>query len=109
MAKDGLNETTIEAICAVLATCAELDKAILYGSRAKGTFRTGSDIDLTLIGSKLTLHSVNKIELAIDELLLPYSFDISIFHEIANDQLLEHIARVGVVFYEKKENVAFCS
>jgi len=64
----------------------------------------GSDIDLTLKGEKLRLKLLNKISIDIDDLLLPYSFDISIFHQITNPDLLEHIARAGVVFYKKESD-----
>ena len=99
--KYGLQDKTIEAICNVLETFPEIDRAILYGSRAKGTYRNGSDIDLTVVGNNLILHTINKLELEIDTLLLPYSFDISIYHHISNVDLLEHIKRVGVVFFER--------
>lgn len=97
----GLKDTTIEKINSVFAKYPELDKVILYGSRAKGNYRNGSDIDITMIGEKLTLSITNKIELEIDDLLLPYTFDISIMRQISNPDLIEHINRVGQVFYEK--------
>ena len=51
----GLSETTLEAICATLARFLQVEKGVLYGSRAKGNFKPGSDIDLTLRGEGLTL------------------------------------------------------
>ncbi|MEH6567025.1 MAG: nucleotidyltransferase domain-containing protein [Halopseudomonas sp.] len=71
------------------------------GSRAKGTFRAGSDIDLTLKGSALTLEDLLAIENQIDDLLLPWSVDLSLFEHIDNDSLREHIQRMGVVFYDR--------
>jgi predicted nucleotidyltransferase len=76
----------------------KVEEAILYGSRAMGNFRPGSDIDLTVKGQGLDLEMLNKISLALDELLLPYTFDISLFHQIKNQDLIDHIKRVGVVF-----------
>lgn len=78
---------------------------MLYGLRAKGTYKTGSDIDLTLKGSDLILSIINKISNEIDDLLLPYSFDISIFSQISNADLVDHINRVGIVFYEPQKSV----
>jgi len=98
----GLNETVIQKICCVLAHYPQVDKAILYGSRAKGNHRTGSDIDLTLIGGEdLTIEILYRIMNEIDDLLLPYTFDLSIFQHISDTDVIEHIRRVGVVFYQK--------
>lgn len=96
----GLTDNTIAKIRAVLSAHSEVSRAILYGSRAKGNFRPGSDIDLTLQGENLSLKTMNAIEEALDDLLLPYTFDVSIFSHIGNPELLDHIRRVGVVFYE---------
>jgi restriction endonuclease S subunit len=75
---------------------------ILYGSRAKGNYKDGSDIDITLLGKQLTLKTVYALEEALDELYLPYTFDISIFTQIDNDDLIKHILRVGKTFYFKE-------
>ena len=98
----GLNTTTIQAIQQVFAQYPVLQKAVLYGSRAKGNDRPGSDIDLTLEGQNLDLSTLHKIENDLDELLLAYKMDISLLKHIKNPELLEHIERVGVVFYEKE-------
>ena len=99
----GLKETAIEKICAVLAKYPQVDKAVIYGSRAKGNYKNGSDIDLTLHGgSDLTLNILYKITEEIDDLLLPYTMDLSIFSQLSDPDFIEHIQRVGVVFYERK-------
>ncbi|MEW6519108.1 MAG: nucleotidyltransferase domain-containing protein [Thermodesulfobacteriota bacterium] len=97
----GLKDETVEKINSILARSPEVDEAILYGSRAKGNFRPGSDIDLTLKGKGLNLHLLNTISLALDDLLLPYHVDLSIFHQIDNPDLIAHIERVGRIFYHK--------
>lgn len=98
----GLQAHTIEAIQGVLAQYPQVEKVILYGSRAKGNYRNGSDIDLTLFGNSLDLNVLQKIEIALDDLLLPYTIDLSIFHQIQNPELINHIRRVGMVFFEKE-------
>ncbi|MCX7111172.1 MAG: nucleotidyltransferase domain-containing protein [Proteobacteria bacterium] len=98
--KYGLKRTVIDKIIGVLASYASIEQVILYGSRAKGTFRNGSDIDLTLKGDALTHHELSRIENELDDLLLPYKIDLSLFRQIDNPNLIEHIERVGVVFYE---------
>jgi predicted nucleotidyltransferase len=102
----GLKESTIHKIISVFAKHSKIEKVLLYGSRAKGNYRNGSDIDLTLIGDELSYSQLSGIELNIDDLLLPYSFDISIFKDIENPNLVDHINRVGIVLYEK-DSVVF--
>ena len=99
--KHGLSETTIQKIHAVLSRYPRVEKAILYGSRAKGNYKNGSDIDLTLHGSELTLNLIYRILDDLDELLLPYSIDLSSFKDISDPDVIEHIQRVGVKFYDK--------
>ena len=97
--KFGLTEETISKINNIFAKYPQIKEAILYGSRAKGNFKNGSDIDLALKGEELNFSLINQINLEIDDLLLPYSFDISILGQISNPDLLDHIKRRGVVFY----------
>lgn len=97
----GLDDETMKRICTILASFSEIDKAILYGSRAKGNYKTGSDIDLTLTGTLLTQTTLFKIHDALDELYLPYKFDLSLLDCIDNKDLKMHIRRIGIVFYEK--------
>ncbi len=97
----GLGGKIIEKINYVFQTFNEIDAAVLYGSRAKGNFKPGSDIDLVLKGERIDLHLLNKISLALDDLLLPYTFDLSIYHQINNPDLIDHIIRVGKKFYTR--------
>ena len=102
----GLKESTIQKICTVLSHYPQVEKAVLYGSRAKGNFKNGSDIDLTLRGGAgLTLNVLYRIMDELDDLLLPYTIDLSIFHQISDTDVVEHIQRVGVTFYKKGEDV----
>lgn len=97
----GLKDEVVEAICKIFQKYPEVEKAILYGSRAKGNFKPASDIDFTLQGSSLDLTILNKISWELDDLLLPYTFDLSVYHQLNNPDILDHIQRVGVVFYSK--------
>lgn len=98
----GLKKNTIRKIQSVFSHYPQVEKAILYGSRAKGNHKTGSDIDLTLLGGEeLTLKILYRIMEEIDDLLLPYTFDLSLFNDISDADVIEHIQRVGMVFYEK--------
>lgn len=97
----GLPEQAIQEIQGALALYPEVEKAILYGSRAMGTFKPGSDIDLTLIGENLTHNLMLGIMFDLDDLLLPWMIDLSIFDTIDHPDLREHITRVGQTLYER--------
>jgi len=99
--KFGLKKDIINQINDVFVKYPQIEKVIIYGSRAKGNFKKGSDIDLTLEGTGLNLSVINSLLNELDDLLLPYTFDVSIFNQIGNADLVEHIGRVGGVFYEK--------
>ncbi len=101
--KFGLTEHTLQLIIKCISNFTAIDSAVLYGSRAKGNFKDGSDIDISLKGKNLTLKDVLKLENEIDDLLLPYKFDISIYQQINNQDLIEHIDMVGIEIYNKKE------
>lgn len=103
MKKFGLSETTVEKICKVFAEFPAIEKAVLYGSRAKGNFREGSDIDLTLYGVELSKDLRSNVACALDDLMLPYTIDLSVFDKLNHAELEEHIERVGVLFYDRKK------
>ena len=96
----GLPPATLEAIRRILAAEPAVKKAVIYGSRAKGTYRPGSDIDLTLIGDGLDLDILGRIATRLHESPIPYQVDLSIFELIDHAGLREHIERVGQPFYE---------
>ena len=98
----GLEKPVILKICDVFERYPQVEKAVLYGSRAKAVHKNGSDIDLTLHGGPdLTLHVLLRIADELDDLLLPYTFDLSILRDISDPDVAEHIRRVGVTMYEK--------
>jgi predicted nucleotidyltransferase len=97
--KYGLSIATVEKINSVFEKHPLIEKAILYGSRAKGTFKPGSDIDLVLIAPKLTLTEFLKIENDLEDLLIAQKVDLSLFHSIDNESLIDHIKRLGKDFF----------
>ena len=101
----GLSDQNIEKIRSVLAANPQIERAILYGSRAMGNYRSGSDIDLTLQGNQLSVAFLLQINHQLDDLLLPWQIDLSIFDQIENTNLLEHISRVGLDFYRKEQHL----
>jgi uncharacterized protein len=98
----GLSVSTVEKICSVLAKFPQVRKAILYGSRAKGNYKAGSDIDMTLVGPELSAMLSMDIAQQLDDLLLPYTIDLSVFELINHPDLRAHIARVGLELYATK-------
>ena len=105
----GLSNDTIAKICAVFAQFPEIERAIIYGSRAQGNDKKGSDIDLSLIGKGLSQATLYRVLDALDELLLPYGIDLSIFEQIDQPALREHIQRVGSVFYQRTPGGMACA
>ena len=106
MNSHGLSRQTVERIQDVLSHHPQVRRAVLFGSRAKGTARPGSDIDLALYGDGLDWRVLGRIEDELDDLLLPYSFSL-LHHDARTDaELAAHIARVGLPFYQRGETVA---
>lgn len=97
----GLSIECVNKIIRIFERYDSIEEVILYGSRAKGNYKPGSDIDLTLRGKNLNLFILNKISLELDDLLLPYTFDLSLHDHIKQSDLIDHIQRVGKVFYRK--------
>ncbi|MDR3012287.1 MAG: nucleotidyltransferase domain-containing protein [Chitinispirillales bacterium] len=96
----GLPDKTIDMINGVFSQYSGIEKVIIYGSRARGDYRNGSDIDLTIYGD-ISFNDKMHISGLIYELPIPYMCDLSIFKDIKNENLTEHIERVGQVFYTK--------
>ena len=100
----GLSPEHITCIKTIFISYSEIEEVVLYGSRAKGNYKPNSDIDLTIKVNKITPDLLNLISIQLDDLLLPYTFDISLFDQIKNDDILDHINRVGIVFYKNNNN-----
>lgn len=99
----GLPESLIGKITIILQNHAEVEEALIYGSRAKGNYRVGSDIDMVLKGELLTEDIRNQIFWEIDELNSPYTLDLSIYHKLTSQDLIQHIDRVGKTLYNRKK------
>lgn len=97
----GLSARTVGQIRDALGRFPEVETAVLFGSRAKGTARPGSDVDLALYGEGLDWRVLGRMEDALDDLLLPYTFSLLHHNDRTDPELVAHIARVGVPFYER--------
>lgn len=94
----GLKEEVVARINSIFAAQPDIERVILYGSRAMGNYRD-ADIDLTLVGERLSLQQLLRIENDLDDLMLPYKIDLSVFHALDSPDLIDHIRRVGTQFY----------
>ena len=98
----GLSQEHITKIRGVFNNYPEVEKVIIYGSRAMGNYKPYSDIDLTIESTSTDLALQFRIETELDDLMLAYKIDLSLFKTISNPDLVEHIERVGKVFFDKK-------
>lgn len=96
----GLLERDILDIKILFNKFSQIRSVILFGSRAKGNFKKGSDIDLAVTGENLDYHLINTLNFELNEnTVMPYKFDIININTIKNKDLLDHINRVGKVIY----------
>jgi predicted nucleotidyltransferase len=102
--KYGIPTSDLNDVIFILKENEKIRKAILFGSRAKGNFTSGSDVDIALVGNKLKLADVLEISVKIDELYLPWKFDIIIYDRIKEPELKNHIERVGKVLFQNPLN-----
>lgn len=97
----GLSPDALTGIQRVLESVPSVERAILYGSRAKGCYRPNSDIDLTVEGAHISLSDLATIEVRLDDLLLPYSIDLSCKANLRSEALLREIDTYGKIVYQK--------
>lgn len=98
----GLLDSDIELIIQTLSQYPKVERAYLFGSRAKGNFKEGSDVDIVLKGTDLDLEIQSQISYWLnEETSMPYKFDILIYDCIKESALIEHIDRVGVEIYRR--------
>lgn len=91
----GLPAHALRRLLEVIRHDPSVERVVLYGSRAMGSFRPGSDIDLCVFAPAMELSSLLKLGTEIDELLLPWKVDLCVWHQIDNTALKDHIQRVG--------------
>jgi predicted nucleotidyltransferase len=92
----GLSINNLESIRRVIKSFPKIDDAVLFGSRAKGTYSNGSDIDIALKGGNILLNDRLDLSNTLEELLLPFKFDLIIYDRITESALIDHINKVGI-------------
>ncbi len=98
--KFGLSDTVIKELQDVFRRHANIKKVLIFGSRSKGNYRAGSDIDLAVIGNDVDYNLLLSILCEIDDLELLYSVDLLDYQKKRGTPIGDHIDRVGQVFYE---------
>jgi predicted nucleotidyltransferase len=98
--KFGLSDTVIKELQDVFRRHANIKKVLIFGSRSKGNYRAGSDIDLAVIGSNIEYSQLLNILCEIDDLELLYSVNLLDYQKKKGTPIGDHIDRVGQVFYE---------
>lgn len=98
----GIYPKSYQEILKILEECNSIEEVIIYGSRAKGNYKEGSDIDLTLLGN-VTKEDFNKLWQRLDDSYIPYKFDLSVYNDLKSENLIDHINRVGKKFYKRKK------
>lgn len=97
----GLSSAVVAALQTEFENTPNLLQAQVYGSRAKGNYRTGSDIDIAVFGINLSPTQLLALETRLDDLLLPYQIDLCHFDTLQNPALIDHIQRVGLTIYSR--------
>ena len=98
----GLKKRDINNITEALNQVPEVEEAIVFGSRAKGKYKPGADVDLAIKGEKISYSVVSKLSFLLnEEYALPYFFDVVHYEKITEPKLIEHIDRAGKVIYQK--------
>ncbi len=103
MSIPGLSEQDCAEVEQVLKNLPKIERVWVFGSRAKGNFKQGSDVDLALEGVKLDFDTIREASFLLnEESLLPYQFDLVDKNNIESQELKEHIQRKAIVVYERE-------
>jgi predicted nucleotidyltransferase len=100
----GISQKSFNMIMETLKLYKEIEKVVIFGSRAMGNYKNGSDIDLAVFGKEVTDEIINRLSIRLnEELPIPYYFDILHYETLSNEELKEHIETLGKIFYKRDE------
>lgn len=98
----GLRNEDIDYIVKTLKKFPEIKRAMIFGSRAKGTNKNGSDVDMAVFGEKINFGVLSRLHSILEnDSPMPYFFDIVDYTHLEHDELRQHIDRVGKIIYER--------
>ena len=99
--KYGIAQNSYKLILEAFKKFKEIEKVVLFGSRAMGNYKAGSDIDLALYGETVNLNTISKLSsLLNEELPIPYQIDILSHQQIKAKALKDHIENEGHIIYQ---------
>ena len=99
----GISQETWHKILDIIKKHSNITDIFLYGSRAKGNFQQGSDIDLAIKGRDITSEQITQIGLDYEDLYLPWKLGLTLYETLSNHDLKDHIDRVGVSLYRRND------
>lgn len=100
----GISDQSYRLLIEALTKQSQIEEVVLFGSRAKGNYKKGSDIDLAIKGTDCTPRLALDLSAYLnEELPIPYMVDVIDYHSLEHRELKEHIDRVGIIFYQKKK------
>ena len=99
----GLLDRDLKYIIKALEQHDEIEKAVIFGSRAMGNYKKGSDVDIAIVGENINSRIIYKLEDRLNKVYpLPYFFDIIQYNKLTNENLIKHIDNEGKILYTKK-------
>lgn len=99
----GLTERDLDYIINAIKSFNEIEKAAIFGSRAKGNYKPGSDIDIAIWGDNFNFDTLSALHSKLeDQSPLPYFFDIVDYTHLSSKDLKDHIDRVGKFIFIRK-------
>ena len=99
--KYGLTIPMLNKLAGVFCTYPDIERVVIFGARARGTYLYHSDINLALLGPHLDVHTLMRIEAELDKLFLPHKIDVCLYDQLIGSDLVDHIRREGKVMYDR--------
>ena len=99
----GLTEAQLQTIIAYLSCYPEIEEAVLFGSRALGSYKKASDVDIAIKGPQVTIFTAAALKSKLeDETVIPYFFDIVPYPKVTHPEFLQHIDSYGISIYKQQ-------
>jgi predicted nucleotidyltransferase len=104
MTEFGLDDTILNTLVAVIRDFDKVEKAVIYGSRANGAYKSYSDIDIAIYASQMNAIEFSRLWNALDDTPILYKLDVVHMEALQHASLKEKIEREGRTFYERIRN-----
>ncbi len=101
----GLTERDVHTIREIFLKYPMVKKVYIFGSRAKGNSKTGSDIDLAIMDDNIDLKTILSIKGDFEESSLAYFVDLVHYPSLTNPEFRDHVDRVGILFFSREDRI----